>query len=100
MQNDVLPVYKNRIRLAIEEVVQQILFPNLPEPDIALVVEYSETDGNCLVSVDYGGKRFDIHDSENQTSLIMLKNTAESLTYSYRSDEKRPNRVEILIKKG
>ncbi|MBQ8680154.1 MAG: amino acid ABC transporter ATP-binding protein [Treponema sp.] len=100
LQNDVLPVYKNRIRLAIEEVVQQILFPNLPEPDIALVVEYSETDGNCLVSVDYGGKRFDIHDSENQTSLIMLKNTAESLTYSYRSDEKRPNRVEILIKKG
>ena len=99
LQNDVLPAYKNRIRLAIEEVVQQILFPQLSEPDIFLAVEYSETDGHCFISVDYGGERFDIHDTDNQISLVMLKNTAESLIYSYRAEEERPNRIEILIKK-
>lgn len=98
MQNDVPAEDKYRIRLAIEELVQQILLPQLSKPGIHITVEYSEQDQQSLVTVTYGGEAWDIMDTDNILSLNVLKNMAGHISYSYKADEEA-NIVEIHIRK-
>ena len=98
LQNDVAPSEKYRIRLAIEELVQQILLPRSDEPDIRIMVEYSEQDKHSLVTVTYGGEPFDVRETDNELSLSVLENMAGDIRYCYENDGEEPNRVEIWIK--
>ena len=100
LQNDVSPAQKYRIRLAIEELVQQILLPRYEQPHISVRTEYSMRDKDCLVTVTYAGEKFDINTTENDISLAMLKNTAEEIRYQYNERESEPNQVEIRIKQA
>ncbi len=98
MNNDIAPAMKYRIRLAIEEVVRQILIPHYPDPDICVTVEYSVQEEKCHISVSYGEEAFDIKNSDNELSLSMLENTAEEITYCFDESAEMPNRVDIRIK--
>ncbi len=97
LQNDVAPREKYRIRLAVEELVQQILLPRLPQPQILVSVERSMQDESTTVMVSYAGERFDPRDTDNELSLTILKSTAAELAYSYDEDERLPNRVEVRM---
>ncbi len=99
LQNDVAPEGKYRIRLAIEELVQQILLPEFDEPFIQVKVEYSMQDGGCRISVSYRGKAFDIRDTDNALSLSILDNISEEITYRY-YEETGENTVNIRIKEN
>ena len=99
LQNDVKSSEKNRIRLAIEETVQQILLPKYPDPDIHVTVEYSMQDGSTEITLRYSGEKFDIRDTDNELSLSMIENSAEKIEYSYREGEERANEVKIWVKK-
>ena len=98
LQNDVPPAQKYRITLAIEELVQQILLPDLNSPQIHVVVEYSENSGSSVITVTYNGDRFDIRETDNKLSLSVLTNMAGDIDYKYTESENKPNRVEIRIK--
>ena len=98
MNNDVAPAMKYRIRLAIEELVRQILLPHYEDPEICVTVEYSVQEEKCHISVSYAGELFDIKKSDNELSLSMLENTAEEIVYSCDKDAEMPNRLEIRIK--
>ena len=98
MQNDVTSEVKYRIRLAIEELVQQILLPRYDEPFIRVKVEYSSGNGECEVLISYKGEAFDIQDADNGISLALLKNTAKELEYGFDGGNDEPNCVRILIK--
>ncbi len=97
LKNDVPSAERNRIRLAIEETVQQILLPQLADPQIHIAVEYSMQDGGTRIVLCYGGEPFDIRYTKNELSLAMLSGTAEEIRYSY-DEAERKNRVEISIK--
>ena len=97
MQNDVPPSEKYRIRLAIEEIVQQLLWPNLSDPKINITVEYSEADKISIVAVSYGGGRFDIRDSDNDIALSVLTKVAGDLDYHY-SEEEGKNTATVKIR--
>ena len=97
LQNDVAPSEKYRIRLAIEEMVQQILLPHFDEPRIHVTVEYSEQDKHSIVTVSYGGEPFDIRETDNDLSLSVLKNMAGRIRYDPVYGDEEPNRVEIQI---
>ncbi len=97
-KNDVMPGDKYRIRLAMEELVQQILLPKYEKPQISVRIEYSLKEHECQILVTYAGEKFDINDTENELSLTMLKNTSKDIEYSYNSDEEEPNCVEIWIR--
>ncbi|MBR3517489.1 MAG: amino acid ABC transporter ATP-binding protein [Lachnospiraceae bacterium] len=97
LKNDVLSVERNRIRLAIEETVQQIVLPQLADPQIHIVAEYSLQDGGTRIVLRYGGEPFDIRDTENELSLMMLRGIAEEIRYSYEDEAELKNRVEIDI---
>ncbi|MBR1496543.1 MAG: hypothetical protein IJ617_02830, partial [Oscillospiraceae bacterium] len=98
LQNDVSPKEKYRVRLAIEELVQQILLPRLPEGMIHVAVEHAERKEGTTVTVSYAGERFDPKDSENELSYAVLKNTAAEMDYLFDAKERLPNRVIIQIR--
>ncbi len=98
LQNDVRENVKNRIRLAIEETVQQVLIPRFYKPRIRVSVEHSMQDGSTHILISYGGERFDVRNSENELSITMLGNTAQSISYSYNENDDLCNRLEIDIK--
>ena len=98
LQNDVSPKEKYRIRLAIEELVQQILLPRLPQGPIRVAVEHAEREETTAVTVSYAGARFDPMDTENELSYAVLKSTAAELTYAFDAEKSLQNVVEIHIK--
>lgn len=97
LQNDIAPKEKYRIRLAVEELVQQILFPRLSQPRFHLTVEYSAQKNTVDMTVLYNGESFDPGTSDNQLSLSMLKSTAEEMSWRYDAEADLPNRVDIRI---
>ncbi|MBO6215908.1 MAG: amino acid ABC transporter ATP-binding protein [Lachnospiraceae bacterium] len=97
MQNDVPVAEKNRIEHAIEELIRQILIPEITTTDIHFAVEYSEQDKRTNISIVYGGDMYDFRNSDNDISLMILNNTAEEIEYNYDEDEKT-NTVNIRIK--
>lgn len=98
-QNDVSPSDKYSIRLAIEEVVQQILFPKYEKPDISIKAEYSIRDESCMITFDYVGEKYDIRESDNDISISMLKNISDEISYEYNENAEKPNSVGIRIRK-
>jgi polar amino acid transport system ATP-binding protein len=99
LKNDVSPAEKYRIRLAIEELVQQILMPRFKKPFIRIKTEYSEKISECMVYITYKGDAFDINDTNNDLSLAMLKNTAYKIEYSFKEADEESNCVKIWIRK-
>ena len=71
MKNDIPARLKYRIRLAIEEIVQQQLLPHGACFPIHISVEYSATDGAAVVTISYGGAEFDPADGDNQLSYLL-----------------------------
>ena len=100
LQNQISPKEKYRIRLAIEELVLQILLPRLPKPHIRILVECAAGEAGPSLTVSYGGERFDPRDTENTLSLTVLRSAAEELRYGFESGAQEPNRVEIRIKRA
>lgn len=98
LQNDVSPAKQYRIRLCLEELIQQILLPMYDKPDIHAKVEYSMQHQSCHITVQYGGEAFDFEDTDNEMSLAMLKNTAQELKYHYNTREEKRNCVEVQLR--
>ncbi len=97
MQNDAPGMVKYRIRLAIEELVQQILLPQYDDPFIRIKAEYSEQNKDCNITVSYKGDAFDIKDTDNDLSLSLLRKMTKDIRYSYNKENDEPNLVQIFI---
>ncbi len=89
---------KYRIRLAFEELVQQMLLPALRQTPLAVTVEYAEAEQTATVTVRYGGGRFDPAESGNALSYKLLKASVEALSYEYDPDAEAPNAVRVQIR--
>ena len=98
LKNGVPSVEKYRVRLVLEELVQQILLVRKECLPIHITLEYSEIKNSCFLSVAYSGESFDIMDSDNELSLKIIKNATEDLNYHF--DEGKPlgNVVEAAIR--
>ena len=97
LQNDIPPKEKYRIRLVIEELVQQILLAELSEPDIRVTVEYAPDAQTAVIFAEYPGDRFDPRDSDNKLSLSVLTGVTETIDFAY-DDYQKQNHVEIRLK--
>ncbi len=98
LKNDVDAAQKYRIRLAIEELVQQILLPVYEQPHIKINAEYSPKESTCLIDVRYQGDPFDLNDTENELALAVLKSTAKEMKYSFDEEDDASNHVKIWIR--
>ena len=98
LKNDVDSARKNRIRLVIEELVQQILMPKFEKPFIRIKVEYSLKEESCCIIISYKGPAFDVRNTDNTLSLTMIKNAAQDPEYSFNDKEEEANCVKIRVK--
>ena len=98
VQNDIPPRTKYRIRLAFEELVQQLLRPLLGQTGLHVTLEYEAAEERATVSVSYGGPRFDPAEGENELSYLLLKRSVEELSYTYEPERERPNTVSARIR--
>ena len=97
MQNEIPPRTKYRIRLAFEELVQQILTKSgVPYP-ISFTAEYNAEAEGATVIVSYGGEKFDPAESDNDFSYNMVKQTADKLSYKYEPDKELSNIIKMHI---
>jgi polar amino acid transport system ATP-binding protein len=89
---------EKRLQLLFEEAVQQMLIPALEQPDIRMTIEYSEETGKVKTVIRYGGGPFDITQSEDELSLLVLKSTAEQIHYEWKEGDQRGNRLTAVIR--
>ncbi|MBQ3426201.1 MAG: amino acid ABC transporter ATP-binding protein [Clostridia bacterium] len=100
LQNDIPSRTKYRIRLAFEELVQQMLFSVLEHTPIRVVVEYSAAQEQTTVSVSYGGERFDPAEGDNELSYKVLKSSVEELQYEYEPQAEYTNTVRAIFREN
>ena len=100
MQNDIPPRTKYRIRLAFEELVQQMLPSVLEKTPIHVTVEYAPAEESTTVTASYGGERFDPAEGEAEFSFSVLKAMAENVNYAYDPEAEYPNMVQVRIREN
>lgn len=79
-KNLVYPHTCNRIQLAFEELIQQILLPELERPDIDAVIEYSEEKNEAVMSVKHNMKKNPL-DTADELSVSVLNGIASNIEY-------------------
>ena len=100
-QSNMIPArVKYRIRLAFEELVQQLLWPALKEKPLTVTVEYAEAEQTATVTVRYGGAKYDPAEGDNSLSYKVLKSSVEGLTYEYDPDSETTNTVRVQIRES
>ena len=88
---------KYRIRLAFEELVQQLLRGVLHKQPLYFTLDYAEAEHTATVTVRYGGDKFDPAESDNTLSYKVLKASVDVLSYEYESDTNTGNTVLVRI---
>ncbi len=88
----------SRVRLAFEELVQQMLIPNLAQPDIQAVIEYSEAEESAALTVSYNGPEFDVTTRGDELSLKVLRSAVSDMAYSRDENAERPNQAVLHIR--
>ena len=98
LQNDIAPKVKYRIRLVLEELLEQILLPHMSQPQIHATIEYSAQEERTGLTVAYGGEQYDPRNTDNALSLSVLNSAVEEFTYSFDPQSDAPNCVNLRIK--
>ena len=88
----------HRVRLAFEELVQQMLIPALAQPDIQTVIEYSEAEESAALTVRYNGPAFDVTKQGDALSLKVLKSAVSDIAYAWDENAERPNQAVLRIR--
>lgn len=87
----------NRIRLAFEELVNQMLVPALESPEILTVIEYSGTEDQTTMNVRYNGPRQDIMGSGDGLSRSLLTGITSSISYEAVDDSGLINSLTLVF---
>ena len=98
LRNNIPSRIKYRIRLAFEELTQQMLFPVQKNTPVMITIEYSEAESQAIVIACYGGDRYDPSEDKDNLSYSVLKGTAEELSYAYCEEEELSNTIRVVIR--
>ena len=80
-KNQISPKLANRIRFVFEELVQQVLLPELESPHIQAVIEYSEADEQATMTVRYNGEQYGVLERGDELSRAMLMGNTKGISY-------------------
>ena len=98
LMNEIYDKVRNRIRLVIEEMVQQILLPRMENPHIRVVIEHAAQENSTMVTISYSGDAFDPCSSDNTLSLSVLQSAAASISHHFDPDAAEQNKVLVNVK--
>ena len=86
------------IILVLEELIQQILLPALPDPKIHAVVEYDRKSGEAAIDVRYNGGSLDPAAGGNALAYRLLRGTVSEMVYTPVREDGYSNCVHIVIR--
>jgi hypothetical protein len=70
----------------------------LEKPDILMTIEYSEEKNRVTAVICYGGRAFDLTQSDDVLALAMLKSAVEEIRYEWKEGEMRGNQLSMVIR--
>lgn len=88
----------NKLQLAFEELLLQILLPSPEVRRIDSVIEYSEENNEICFDVRYNGKPMSPEESENKLSYSLLKAETSEIQYAAEESDLYTNRVKIFLR--
>ncbi len=97
LKNNIPARTKYRIRLTIEETVQQLLLPQGDIFPVRVLVEYSGEEEKAIVTISYNGTDFDPAEGDNRLAYDVLKKMVQSISYTYDEKAELPNTITVLI---
>ena len=89
---------QNSLHLVLEEIIQQILIPEIEKPHINIIVEYSESSGEICVTMRYNSP-LDPSESENKLSYSLIKAYVSNIQHERKEFEGYQSTLKIFIKK-
>ena len=96
-KTQISPKQANHIRIAFEELVQQLLMPALESPRIRVAIEYSEADEQATMTVHYNGKPYDALESGDELSRTMVKGSAKDISYEATGNDDFANCLTLVF---
>ncbi len=97
-RNQISPKTALRIQLVFEELVQQILMPELTDVRLRFKAEYSEADESTGINVAYSGEAVDLEATENRLSLTLVKSIVSDLRCERVKGDTLNNRISMRIR--
>ena len=88
-----------RLLLALEEMLLQLLLPDLNDPEIKIGVEYAEAEDASTISFRYNGPQRDVSKEGDPLALEVLSSAVSETEYSYDAGEALGNRVVMHIRR-
>ena len=95
VKNDIAPKMKNSLLSLFEEICLQILLPELENPKIKVLIEYSKVDESIEFNIKYNGKKFDVNDSNNDIALNIIKGRAKKIDYKFTEGNELANNLTL-----
>lgn len=89
----------SHLQLTFEEMIQNLLLPQLRDPRILVTIEYSDTDDTMTMMIRYNGPYYDLRSAEDHLALAVLSSSVSELRYSIENEGPYTNRAEVIIKK-
>ena len=86
-----------RIQLVFEELVQQILLPELADPAIRFTVKYSEENERARIVAAYKGPPIDLDAVKNELPMTLLKSAVSSMEQMTVPDDELGNHICLEI---
>ncbi|MBP5159536.1 MAG: amino acid ABC transporter ATP-binding protein [Lachnospiraceae bacterium] len=97
-QNAIPSPVRYRIRLAFEELIQQMLTSVIADRGVHVTIEYSDKEKIARVIVTYGGDNFDPEYGDNEFSYEFLRSSVDEITYNYEPGREDSNTINVLIR--
>ena len=96
-KSQIPPKLASRIRLAFEELVQQMLIPTLEQPRIQAVIEYAEADARATMTVRYNGEPYDVLENGDELSRTLLTGITADAFHEAADEDGFTNRLTLVF---
>ena len=81
-----------------EEMCHELLLPAIEKKLIDFTVEYNADTQAATAIITYPGKSYDPSSSDNDISLAIINNLAESIDYSFLENADFGNQITVCVK--
>ncbi|MBO7675174.1 MAG: amino acid ABC transporter ATP-binding protein [Atopobiaceae bacterium] len=97
IRNQIPPTQTYHVQLAFEELVQLVV-PNLDDPKLSIVVEWSEALQAATLTMHYSGAALDVTARADKLVNSVLRASASQIEYSWVEGAELPNQIEVTIR--
>ncbi len=96
-KNQISSKLSYNISLVFEEMVQQVLIPQLEKPFVKVSIEYSEKDESATLTFLYNGRQTDLTKTGDEISMSLIKGASDSINYSRIEQDQYTDKTVIIL---